>query len=282
MSFLLLLAVLQGQAQHHGKRHARHTAGMPDSVSTTDEELHPFDASSLDSAAPDRPAGVKDQPVQDQTAAAPDAEEKEPPLVLRSVPDSVIDRRKKERDFAYANDPSWWKDDARHERNDQSGAFVRLLDSKGFRYFIYFFLAAVLLFALYKIIAENNLRLFYRRPVRVRETSSGDAALPEEDLDRLLKKALDEGAHRMAVRYLYLKTLRVLEAHQLLRLHIQTTDEEYARQLDQLPQGESFRRLMAAYERVWYGKFSLNDQQFSRLLQYFQDFYTSLEHISRA
>lgn len=270
MSFLLLLAVLQSPAQHHGKRHARHVASMPDSVSTADEELGPSDVSSPD---------VK---VQDQPAAAPDTEEKEPPLVLRSLPDSVIDRRKKERDFAYANDPSWWKGDARQERNDQSGSFFRLLDSKGFRYFIYFFLAAVLLFALYKIIAENNLRLFYRRPARVRESSSGDAALPEEDLDRLLKKALDEGAHRMAVRYLYLKTLRMLETHQLLHLHIQTTDEEYARQLDQLPQGESFRWLMAAYERVWYGKFSLNDQQFSRLLQYFQDFHTSLEHISRA
>jgi len=39
---------------------------------------------------------------------------------------------------------------------------------------------------------------------------------------------------------------------------------------------------MRAYERVWYGKFPLNDQQFDRLLQYFRDFHTSIEHIRRA
>lgn len=236
---------------------------MPDSVSTADEELHSFNAPS--SGSPD------------QTAASPDSEEKEPPLVLRGIPDSVINHRKKERDFAYANDPSWWKDNSAQERNDPSGSFYRLLDSKGFRYFIYVFLGAVLLYALYKIITENNLRFFYRTPSRVSENTDEGSALPEEDIDRLLKKALSEGAHRMATRYLYLKTLRMLDARQLIRLHIQTTDEEYARQLDYLPQGGSFRWLKNAYEQVWYGKFPLNDQQFTRLLQYFQDFHTSLD-----
>src|SRR5258708_2679294 len=72
------------------------------------------------------------------------------------------------------------------------------------------------------------------------------------------------------------------ERPRLYLKRILTTDEEYARQLDKLPQGESFRWLMAAYERVWYGKFALNDQQFSRLFQYFQDFHTSIDHSRRA
>lgn len=241
---------------------------MPDSVNTADEELHSFEAPS---------SGSTDQTA--RTAASPDSEEKEPPLVLRGIPDSVINHRKKERVFVYANDPSWWKDNPAQERNNPSGSFYRILDSKAFRYFIYVFLGAVLLYALYKIITENNLRFFYRTPSRVSDSAEGEAALPEEDLDRLLKKALNEGAHRMAVRYLYLKTLRMLEGRQLIRMHIQTTDEEYARQLDHLPQGGSFRWLMNAYERVWYGKFPLSDPQFSRLLQYFQDFHTSLDPI---
>ena len=84
------------------------------------------------------------------------------------------------------------------------------------------------------------------------------------------------------MRYLYLKTLRMLETRQLIRWHIQATDEEYARQMDTTPQGESFRRVMGAYERVWYGKFSLSDQQFARLFQYFQDFQISIDHSRRA
>jgi len=285
LTFFFLLAALQSPAQRHGKRPARHTAGkhyteqtagMPDSVSTTDEELHSFATDTVvSSEEPEAP------PVTEKSAE-PDSEEKEPPLVLRSVPDSVIAHRKKERAFAYANDPSWWQDDTVQRRNDPSPSFYKLFDSKGFRYFIYIFLGSVLLYALYKIIAENNLRFFYRTPSKVSADPAGEAELPEEDLDQLLQKALNEKAHRPAVRYLYLKTLHMLEARQLIKRHIQTTDEEYARQLDQLPQGESFRWLMRAYERVWYGKFPLNDQQFDRLLQYFQDFHTSIDQTRRA
>jgi hypothetical protein len=318
LTLILLLAMLQSPAQQHGKRHARHARhpALTDSVTTADEELQPMETPSLGStdqrdrtdratgrtgqadrakSSSERTDGARDDAEQTDrgtgsgsaeqtdptTAASPDSEEKEPPPVLRSVPDSVIDHRKKQREFAYANDPSWWKDPAEKRQNDPARSFYRLLDSKGFRYFIYIFLGAVLMYALYKIIAENNLRFFYRRPSRT-ESSPGEAALPEEDLDQLLKKALDAGAHRMAVRYLYLKTLRMLEARQLISWHIQTTDEEYARQLDRLPQGESFRWLMRAYERVWYGKFPVTDQQFARLLQYFQDFHTYLDTIRRA
>jgi len=269
LTFFLLVAFLQSPAQQHGKRHVRHEASMPDSVNTADEELGPLQSPSVDST-------------EQTTTVSSDSEEKEPPLLLRSVPDSVINRQKKERAFAYANDPSWWKDATAQKRNDPGRSFYPLLDSKGFRYFIYIFLGAVLLYALYKIIAENNLQFFYRRPSRTGEGSLAEAALPEEDLDQLLKKALDEGAHRMAVRYLFLKTLRMLEARQLISWHIQTTDEEYARQLDPQPQGESFRWLMRAYERVWYGKFPLTGHQFARLLQYFQDFHTSIDRIKRA
>jgi hypothetical protein len=256
---------------------------MPDSVNTANEEIRPFapeaETVQVDTTVRQYTDPSSREDITTTTVSPPDSEEKEPPLVLRSIPDSVIRQQKKDRDFAYANDPSWWKDKPERRDNDSERAFYRLLDSKWFRWFIYMFLACVLLYALYKIIAENNLRFFYRSPSKVGENPLGEAAtLPEEDLNQLLKKALDEKVHRMATRYLYLKTLRMLEARQLIRWHIQATDEEYARQLDKLPQGESFRWLMAAYERVWYGKFLLNDQQFSRLLQHFQDFHTSIDH----
>lgn len=266
---------------------------MPDSVNTTDEEIRPF-APEAETPKTENVVIKADSAVREYTdttssgnetttiAPAPDIEEKEPPLVLRSVPDSIIRHRKKERDFAYANDPSWWKDAPVRRDNNSERAFFRLVDSKWFRYFIYLFLGGVLLYAMYRIIAENNLRFFYRSPSKVTDHPLGEAALPEEDLDQLLKKALDEKEHRMATRYLYLKTLRMMEARQMIRWHIKTTDEEYARQLDPLPQGESFRWLMAAYERIWYGKFLLNDQQFARLFQHFQDFHISIDHYNRA
>ena len=256
---------------------------MPDSVNTADEEIRPFVTDTPTAQIDTTAIYVDSSAVQDitaTTAATPDREEEEP-LELRRIPDTTTRNWKGKRDFAYANDSAYWKRPSRDDPGSE-GAFFRLLGSKGFLYFIYIFFGSVLLYALYKIISENNLRFFYRKPARLVESPLGEAALPEEDLDQLLKKALDQQEHRLAVRYLYLKTLRMLEARQLIRWHIQATDEEYARQMDTTPQGESFRRVMGAYERVWYGKFSLSDQQFARLFQYFQDFQISIDHSRRA
>jgi hypothetical protein len=255
---------------------------MPDSVNTTDEEIRPFvtDTATATIDGPEQVADTTAAPEATGTTVLPEKEE-EAPLELRSIPDSAIRNLKRQRDFAYANDSSYWKRAAK-DGNPSDETFFRLLDSKGFLYFIYIFLGSVLVYALYKIISENNLRFFYRKPVRLREGPLAEAELPEEDLDQLLKKAMDQHDHRSSIRYLYLKTLRMLETRELIRWHIRTTDEEYARQMDTGPGGESFRRVMGAYERVWYGKFSLSDEQFARLLQYFQDFHTSIEHSRRA
>jgi hypothetical protein len=285
LALFFLLAVLQSPAQRHGRRHtAHHSASMPDSVNTADEEIRPFVTDTV-TATIDAPEQHADTTITiteatGTTPALPEKEE-EAPLELRSIPDTAIRNLKKQRDFAYANDSAYWKRAAKDTGQSNDG-FFRLLDSKGFLYFIYIFLGSVLVYALYKIISENNLRFFYRKPVKLVDGPLSEGELPEEDLDLLLKKAMDQRDHRMATRYLYLKTLRMLEARELIRWHIRTTDEEYARQIDTGPQGENFRRVMGAYERVWYGKFSLSDQQFARLLQYFQDFHTSIEHSRRA
>lgn len=195
-------------------------------------------------------------------------------VTFRSVPDSVLDREKKEKEFAYANDPAYWTP----EKKDDTGShsLEGLLSSRWFEYAMYMLLAAILGYALYKIIAENNLRFFYRKGASAATSPQQEPGLEEEDLDEGLTRAMTAGDHRLAIRYCYLKTLRLLDTAGLIGYHPQTTNEEYIAQLHPLPQGESFRFLTRAYERIWYGDFAITGQQFERLLQSFRDFYTSI------
>lgn len=199
-------------------------------------------------------------------------------VVLRSIPDSVIDNWKKDKDFAYANDPYYWKEDepAKYQPSPFWRWVAKVLGSEGFKYFIYLLLGGVLLYAIIRIIAENNLRMFYRPPGKKPVAREDETSPLEEDLDRQLQLALDSGDHRMAVRYLYLKTLRLLNDRELIRYHIQATNREYVGQLSGSAFGDPFRFLTGAYDRVWYGEFALGDGQFNRLHQYFQDFYKSI------
>jgi hypothetical protein len=192
-------------------------------------------------------------------------------MVLRNIPDSVVRNWQKDPDFAYANDPEYWR---RVHRDDSPGWLARQLSSAGFRYFLLFFLGSVLLYAIIRIIAENNLRLFYRSPVKKKTLEHESAASPlEEDLDGQLMHFLQIGDHRQAVRYLYLKSLRLLNDQGLIRFHQESTNEEYLRQLSTTPQAPVFRVLTGVYEKVWYGEFPLGEGQFSKIHGYFEDFF---------
>jgi hypothetical protein len=191
---------------------------------------------------------------------------------LRTVPDSVIDAYKKDRHFAYANDPAYWQR-RREEPNKFTEWLMSVLTSTGFRWFILVALAGLLLWVIIRIVSENNLHMFYRRRVRKTGGDGGAEAVVEEaDLDERLQHYLAVGDHRQAVRYLYLRSLRGLNERGLIRQTLQATNQEYLRQLEGTAQAAPFRFLTTAYEKVWYGEFALGETQFQRLYQHFVDF----------
>ncbi len=194
---------------------------------------------------------------------------------FRSVPDSVIARWRKDPAFVYANDPAYW----RQERIDETpGPIWRLLGSTAFRYFFWLLLGGLLLYAIIRIIAENNMRLFYRSSRAPGPSAGGQeqSGGVEEDLEGQLQHFLQIRDHRRAVRYLYLKSLRLLSDRGLIHLHRESTNREYLAQLSNNPHRGPFNDLTIAYEKVWYGEFPLNDRQFERLHQYFEDFYKTV------
>jgi hypothetical protein len=196
---------------------------------------------------------------------------------VRHIPDSVIRRYKGEKEFAYANDPAFWKK-ARPEEVHPSafGRWLgRVLNSEAFRWLIYLLLGGALLYTIYKIVSENNLATFYRSPAKTKTAGAVEDPV-DEDLEAKLREAMQAGDYRAAVRYLYLGTLRTLRDKEWIQYHIESTNQEYVRQLSALPQGASFRWLTGAYEKVWYGEFPLNTDQFGRLHSHFAEFQKSI------
>jgi hypothetical protein len=209
-----------------------------------------------------------------ESSGQPDAGE---PPVLRRLPDTLVYRWQRDPKYAYANDPEYWKPD-RPQPDGFSLWFLRVLNSMAFRYTMLTLLAALLLFAIVRIMMDNNLGLFYRRTARGPGSEDGTGALPqEEDIDQQLQHYLQLGDKRQATRYLYLKGLHLLSDRNLIRWHADTTNQEYLRQLKDTPPEAAFRFLTRAYERVWYGDFPLSESSFQRLYAYFMDFYKTLE-----
>lgn len=200
---------------------------------------------------------------------------------LRRLSDPQVRTWRRDPVFAYANDPAYWKrkkPEAITVNNSRPGAVDRFLNSDAFRYFIYFLLAAILLYAIIRIMADNNVRLFYRAPKKKNRgpESEEEADISQQDLEGQLQHFIQTGDHRQAIRYLYLMALRSLDEQGLIKWHIDVTNQQYQQQLNGSAYEAGFRYLTNAYEKVWYGEFPVGDIQFQRLHHYFEDFYKSL------
>lgn len=194
----------------------------------------------------------------------------------RQVPDSTVARLQKEEAFAYANDEEYWKNHRANRDEVESAWEARV--SRIARGIIYTILVIVFVFILYRIVTANKL---YWSPARRKrsdvQAGDEDDLLSEEDIDEKIRKAAAAKEYRTAVRFMYLKGLRLLSDKGWLRLHAQATNHDYVHQVSRYPAGPAFRFLTDVYDYVWYGEFAVSDAQYERLQSEFQQFYQSLK-----
>jgi hypothetical protein len=192
-------------------------------------------------------------------------------VIFRSVPDSAAMRLKEAREFEYANDPEYW---IKHQKKPRQ--------RKGFDYFLnwlftnqtvrvifYLLLGGILVFAIYRIIQNNN--LFYISSKRSPKAPDEEAEeIMHGDIDGHIRAAIAEKDYRKAVRYLYLKSLHVLDQKGLIRYHPEATNHEYVVQLSAHPLANDFTFATNIYDHVWYGGFELSDERFAEVNNHFQ------------
>ena len=212
-----------------------------------------------------------------ETVAAP-AE----PFRLRTLPDTLVSRLKKDPAYAYANDPDYWRKEPEEKTAPRTNTFLirllKLLFSDGFRYTLYIVLGSLLAYAIYRIMRDNNVRLFYQssRKRKGPDGSDGPDSETPLDLNRQLQHYMQLQDYRQATRYLYLISLSLLNEKGLIRWHPEATNHEYILQLSGSAWENSFRYLTGLYEKVWYGEFPLGETQFNRLQVYFDNFYKTV------
>jgi hypothetical protein len=218
-----------------------------------------------------------EQVIDDADAAYRGKEEVTETPVFREVPDSVTARLKKDKDFRYANDPSYWVTEP-EEMDDGitfMDRFYRFFRGDAVRTIFYILLAGLLLYIIYRVVVVNKLYMIYSSK-KSKDDDDGPSDITEDDLEENIQKAIAAKQHRQAVRYLYLKTLRRLSEKGLIRLHAQATNYDYVNQLNQHSRAEEFRFLTRIYDYVWYGEFGLTDEQFDLVHANFRRFYDAL------
>jgi Domain of unknown function (DUF4129) len=130
---------------------------------------------------------------------------------------------------------------------------------------------ALVIWLLYK--AEVLSKLF---PNRSRQQGLGyetlDENIHEINFTDRINEAIDGRSYRLAVRLLYLQTLKRLTDNGLINWQVNKTNRQYAHELTGNALRPGFDRLTTQFEYVWYGDFPVDEDRFGAIQQQFREF----------
>ncbi|MCH4822827.1 DUF4129 domain-containing protein [Gramella lutea] len=98
----------------------------------------------------------------------------------------------------------------------------------------------------------------------------------KEDLPKLIKKAVNNGEFRLAVRYYYLDELRKLDELRLIDYKFQKTNKDYSEEIEDYVIGKHFYEISKLYEFIWYGSFQVSEADYRKIEKNFQSMDNSL------
>lgn len=202
------------------------------------------------------------------------------PPELRTVPDSSVNKLKRDEAFAYANDSAYWTKKAKEPEKRGKGFwdyFYDFFSGSAVRTITYIILGVIFVLIIYRIIVVNNLFMTAASRRRKEDPREFEIEIDDNNLDAKIQAAIQDRNFRAAIRFMYLKSLRSLNDKGWIRYHAQGTNNEYISQVHPYGVGNEFRFLTHVYEYVWYGEFALSEEQFNRVQQNFQHFFNAVK-----
>lgn len=119
---------------------------------------------------------------------------------------------------------------------------------------------AVVLLLVYHLSNSEKSGILGKRNARIGEAEvileSGDLMISE--IDKMVHNCESSEDYRMAIRWLYLKTIRNLSVLGIVKKSENTPNNNMLSQIKNDTVKEDFRKLIFIYEYIWYGKHALN------------------------
>ncbi len=202
---------------------------------------------------------------------------------LITIPKDSLDSWKNDKKFAYVKNMDTLlklKDEEtmaayQPSSGNSSPSFLQRFLSSGFIQTLFWMIAiGIVIFILYKLVLSKGNFIF-----RKNSSSSSAAREIEEahdidnasDYDALIRQSYKLEDYRMAVRYLFLKTLRLLADKQLLQHSTDKTNFQYVQEM--VPEKKNdFANLVLNYEYIWYGNLKIVPDQYTQVEKKFTSF----------
>jgi hypothetical protein len=203
-------------------------------------------------------------------------------VVVRQVPDIKIEKYKNDPEFNYDTnlaEPDDWITKIKNWINQQLATLATSeVYSTVFDYIYY----ALMIIAL--ILIVRGLLKADRRGLLFGKSNSAELKMNElnEDIsnlnfDDLIFSAIETKNYKLAIRYLYLKSLQLLSDQGVIELRENKTNHQYLSEIKNSRISVAFLNAMTIFEWIWYGEFSIDENTMNTSQDEFNELFGLIE-----
>lgn len=188
----------------------------------------------------------------------------------RKIPAARLQKIKSDDDYWYINEVPVRPKKNKQVHKPQNFSWLNTM--------IWIFVIVALVSLLIWFLATGNVGLFRRSAVKILE-ETGEHPIEnifETNFNKEIQKAVSEQNYRLAVRLLYVRTLRQLSDHNLIDYRPEKTNSDYLFQLAGTKYYQDFFKLTRNFDYTWYGQFQLTQDNFSIIQNQFSSFQNQL------
>lgn len=184
---------------------------------------------------------------------------------VRLLSDDLLDKYKNDPEFDYDGGPNEsddWITKIRNWINQQlailrtSKVYSTLLD-----YLYYGLMIAALILIIRGLIkAERRGLLFGKINSNEIKMIENEEDISQINFDELITAAIERKDYKLAVRYLFLKSLKLLSEKELIELRNNKTNHQYLSEIKNNRISNAFQIATSRFEWIWYGDFPVDEK----------------------
>ncbi|AQG82048.1 hypothetical protein AWR27_23785 [Spirosoma montaniterrae] len=159
---------------------------------------------------------------------------------------------------------------------------VQILNSEAYQSIgQYIVLAGIAAFVIYLLRKAEMLNFLFPKKTQIAELPYEGVTenIYEINFDTAIEEAITRQDFRLAVRLMYLQTLKYLDEAGQINYQPDKTNRQYVYELANSPQQDEFETLTRQFEFVWYGDFPVDDALFSVVKAKFTTFNQVVRHL---
>lgn len=200
-------------------------------------------------------------------------------LVDIRIPDKdKIEEFKKDSRFDYAKNKqqgiqiSWW-DKLWYDISEFIGNVFSTVASSGALSFVVIMVCILLVcLLLMKLIGVDYRTVLGKTKIDTPAIDIYTENVHEMNFDVLISNALQNKNYRLAIRFLYLKNLKLLSDKEIITWNANKTNYGYQYEISNDNLRTKFLETTLIFDYVWYGEFPVEEAGFSELSSYLNDF----------